>query len=81
MDFSNLDFNVERKLSTISLKDLYKRPGPIINRELVSKGEDGKFELKSPMNKIYDYVTVNEKAWNYLKHWYGFDYEIPTSDY
>ena len=69
------DFN--SRLSTISQNELYTRPGPIINKPICVKKSDGKFKFNSNLEPVYDYIEVNQKAWEYLKQWYSYDIEVP----
>ena len=73
----NIVFRSDIKISTISQNEIYSRPGPIINKSLCKIRSNGKYVLNKDLQIVYDYVSVNEKAWKYLKNWYNYDLEIP----
>lgn len=57
--------------------EIYNKPSPIWNSEICSFClESNAFTLKAELTQLYDYVVVNSKAWTYLKHWYGCDFEV-----
>jgi hypothetical protein len=64
------------KVAVMLTEDMYKRPGKIINKEIVTFSENGMFKLKDNLQELYDYIKVNEQAWEQLKDWYGCDYEV-----
>lgn len=64
--------------SILDLDEVYKKPGKIINKNIVHFTKDRVY-LKPNLQEIYDYVIVDYKAWHYLKEWYGYDYAIPAN--
>ncbi|CAI2365832.1 unnamed protein product [Moneuplotes crassus] len=57
-------------------EDLYQRPGMICNKPICDKRIDGNIRLLENLQEVHDYVRVSQKAWSYLKAWYGYDHEL-----
>lgn len=63
--------------------ELYPRPGPINNRELLRQEAisdlanfNPELELKENLLEHHDYIGVNKKVYDVLANWYGADFEI-----
>lgn len=80
MDYSNIPMHEGNKYYLISkvwfdnCLNIYVTVnlGIINNSRLI----DSNGKLKIGLLRDYDYITVNEKSWNYLKKVFGYDFEI-----
>ena len=70
-------FAYQTHYAVLDIDDLYKRPGKIINKDIVIAHDD-KVYLRPNLQEIYDYVTVDFESWFLLKEWYGYDYSVPV---
>mmetsp|Transcript_32899 Transcript_32899/g.37679 ORF Transcript_32899/g.37679 Transcript_32899/m.37679 type:complete len:83 (+) Transcript_32899:183-431(+) len=67
--------NMFVKDATFDLEEIYKRPGKIENRDIITNADE-KITLKPNLQEIYDYVIVDYNSWILLKSWYGCDFQV-----
>lgn len=47
-----------------------------MNHKICQFDSSGCAKLNSNLQEIYDYIKVPEEAWEYLKNWYDYDFEV-----
>lgn len=71
------EYDESIRISFTSHTDTYRRPSSITNSQIcVVNKKSGEYVLKKNLQEMYDYVKVSEGAWEYLKVWYGADYDV-----